>query len=168
MDALDIHSARELEDLCITTIYANLLTGKLSPHTQTFQITSCNSRDLPLESHDYTGMITTLTQWSQQCTLALSEITTRIRDIQSSSLRNKRDEEQYEKDLEKIKEQVKSNKRKGKSKSTSSSSAIHKSFDDEMDLMQEIEGEIMAAPTIFAGGDSPTGRKRKLVRPPFA
>ena len=106
MKALDINTTRDLEDLCINTIYASLLTGKLSPHTQTFQITSCTSRDLSPTTHDYQGMITTLTQWSKQCDLVLAEIAGRIRDVKQSAIDRKNEEEAYERDLENVKRSI--------------------------------------------------------------
>src|SRR5205814_35057 len=106
MKALDLNTTRELEDLCINTIYASLLTGKLSPHTQTFEITSCTSRDLSPVTHDYPGMIATLTQWSKQCDLVLAEIAGRIRDIKQSATERKQEEDNYERDLEKVKRSI--------------------------------------------------------------
>ena len=100
MEALDITETRQLEDLCINTIYSSLLTGKLSPQTQTFEISSVTSRDLP-PSHDYTGMISTLSQWSKQCDLVLAEISGRIRDVRTEEQLRKIEEETYEKQLEK-------------------------------------------------------------------
>jgi hypothetical protein len=163
MEALDIHSTRELEDLCINTIYANLLTGKLSPYTQTFEITSCNSRDLALANHDYKGMISTLTQWSKQCDLALSEINERIRSVRAIASQKKQIDDEYERELENMKQSISSG-RTSRSRlsgtSSSSSGTIQRGTEDDLEFMQDIEEELTFPPI---GGESPTGRKRKLV-----
>src|SRR5579859_2444919 len=120
MKALDITETRALEDLCINTIYSSLLTGKLSPQTQTFEIHSVTSRDLP-PSHDYRGMISTLSQWSKQCDLVLGEISGRIRDIRNTEKLRKTEEEEFEKAVEKAKQAEEKNnpmaKGKGKERS---------------------------------------------------
>src|ERR1700736_1848806 len=112
MSALDIPDNRALEDLCINTIYASLLTGKLSPHTKTFQIRSCTARDLHPARIDYPGMITTLSTWSSQCDLVLAEIAGRIRDVKASATERRRVEDEFDKLLEEAKEVGK--KKKGK------------------------------------------------------
>jgi COP9 signalosome complex subunit 7 len=157
MTSLDIPTTRALEDLCINTIYANLLTGKLSPHTQTFQITSCTSRDLHLTTTDYPGMISTLTQWSTQCDLVLAEIAGRVRDIKTSATDRKRAEETYEKQLEEARKAATLGKKTKKGKTTE---------EPETEVMQDVEeqpGPIIRG--VNVGGESPSGRKRKLVRP---
>ena len=166
MKALDINSTRDLEDLCINTIYASLLTGKLSPRTQTFQITSCTSRDLSPSTIDYTGMISTLDKWSKQCDLVLAEIAGRIRDVKAAAADRKRADDEYEIQLENVKKTI-TNKRSSKSKAVTSQTVAE---DFEPELMQDVEEQdvlsprtAMALPT-GSGGESPSGRKRKLVR----
>jgi hypothetical protein len=151
MTALDITTTRTLEDLCINTIYASLLTGKLSPHTQTFQITSCTSRDLHPTTVDYPGMISTLTQWSAQCDLVLAEIAGRIRDVKTSVVEKRRAEEEYEKALEEAK---KASVKKGK-----------KGKNEDPDVEMLDVDEPSSSVKVVVGGESPSGRKRKLVRP---
>lgn len=166
MQALDIHNTRDLEDLCINTIYASLLTGKLSPYTQTFQITSCTSRDISPTTTDFPGMIETLGQWSKQCDLVLAEIAGRIRDAKQAAAARKLEEALYEKELEAAKKQSQP-KGKGKGKAPVGSQQVRKgSLDGEM--MQDIEEHELISPrqSMAGGGDSPSGRKRKLVRTP--
>src|SRR5271170_6593070 len=188
MSSLDITTTRDLEDLCINTIYASLLTGKLSPHTQTFQITSCTSRDLSPTHTDFPGMISTLTQWSSQCDLVLAEIAGRIRDVRNSAAARKHADDEFEKDLEAAKkaaQQGGGGGKKGKgSKSTLSGGGgaaagtmSQQALDDvNAELMQDVEEQQQqqqevvspgrAAGHAGAGGESPSGRKRKLVRAP--
>ena len=187
MSSLDITTTRDLEDLCINTIYASLLTGKLSPHTQTFQITSCTSRDLSPTHTDYPGMISTLSQWSSQCDLVLAEIAGRIRDVRNSAASRKYAEDEFEKDLEAAKKAAQQGGGGGGKKGKSSKSTLsggagggtlagimsQQALDDvNAELMQDVEEqhELMspgrAAGHAGAGGESPSGRKRKLVRTP--
>jgi len=168
MNALDINTTRDLEDLCINTIYASLLTGKLSPHTQTFQITSCTSRDISPTTLDYSGMIATLTQWSKQCDVVLAEISGRIRDVRKSGADAKRAEEEYDKKLENVKKSITSSKKSsGGAKGKGSAGGIQVFMDDlDTELMQEIDLISPRAGGPSGGGESPSGRKRKLVRPP--
>lgn len=169
MKELDIANTRDLEDLCINTIYANLLTGKLSPHTQTFEITSCTSRDLSPSTTDYGGMIQTLEQWSNQCDHVLAEIAGRIRDVRASAAEGKRLDDEYEAGLENVKKSIAAAK-SAKGKAPVGVQSLGEEF--EPDLMQDVEEPDMMSPRASIsppssgaiGGESPTGRKRKLVR----
>jgi hypothetical protein len=165
MKALELDTTRDLEDLCINTIYASLLTGKLSPHTQTFQITSCTSRDLSPGAYDYTGMITTLTQWSTQCDLVLAEITGRIRDVKADAAARRVAEDKYEQQLESAKKAAAPFKPPKMKKHTNSASQGLKEEVDAI-FMQDVEKSELTSRALAGGGDkSPSGRKRKLVRP---
>jgi len=193
MKILDINSTRDLEDLCINTIYASLLTGKLSPQTQQFRITSCSARDPNPTNLDYPAMITTLNAWSQQCTLVLSEIAARIRDVKSESLARKTAEEEYEKAVEKERKAVANEASTGAARKGSGGGRgkgkgggqlqQHIRLDDfdDNDFMRDVEvhptastslsrTKGRAAGRVGAGneGDSPTRRKRKLVLIPSA
>jgi COP9 signalosome complex subunit 7 len=178
MNALDISTTRDLEDLCINTIYASLLTGKLSPHTQTFQITSCTSRDLAPSTHDYPGMIATLSQWSKQCDLVLFEIAGRIRDVRASAAERKRADDDYEKELENMRRSIARQKgpRSKNSPAVPSGSQGNAGTQQQV-LMEDLDTEFMqdieeheVSPRVLmtGGGESPSGRKRKLVRAPFS
>lgn len=151
MKALDITDTRQLEDLCINTIYSSLLAGKLSPQTQTFEISSVTARDLP-PSHDYAGMITTLSQWSKQCDLVLAEISDRIRDVRNTETIKQKEEEEFEKEVEKARDSGEGGKAagfgkaKGKGKERSSGHGMREGA--------EAMGEDV-------GGNSPVRRKRK-------
>lgn len=190
MKMLDINSTRDLEDLCINTIYASLLTGKLSPQTQQFRITSCSARDPNPTNLDYPAMITTLNAWSQQCTLVLSEIAARIRDVKSESLARKAAEEEYEKAVEKERKaevaagaaRKGSGGGRGKGRGQLQQHVRLDDFDDD-GFMRDVEEHPTASTSaslsrakgraggrVGAGneGDSPTRRKRKLVLNPSA
>lgn len=101
-------------------------------------------------------MITTLNQWSRQCDLVLAEIIGRIRDIKVAAQNRKLAEEEYEREVE-----VAGNGGMGKKG--------HEGKENEIPVqeitMQDIEEEI--AQNTMTGGESPTGRKRKLVSSHF-
>jgi hypothetical protein len=129
-------------------------------------------------------MISTLTQWSSQCDLVLAEIAGRIREVRNSAASRKYAEDEFEKELEAAKKAAQQGGggggKKGKSsKSTLSGGATaagimsQQALDDvNAELMQDVEEqhELMspgrAAGHAGAGGESPSGRKRKLVRTP--
>lgn len=157
MQSLDLTTTRDLEDLCINAIYANLLTGKLSPRTQTFQITSCTSRDLSPTTQDYAGMINTLTQWSAQCDLVLAEIVGRIRDVKTEAATRKHQEEEYKKQLATVQKSNTAKKKGGKGKAATSGG--NDPIDEDVP-MEDVEVENSSQK---AGGESPSRRKRKLV-----
>src|SRR5579859_7692585 len=115
MEALDITETRELEDLCINTIYSSLLIGKLSPQTQIFEISSVTARDLG-PSHDYASMIDTLSKWSNQCDLVLAEISGRIRDIRNTEKVRKDEQTAFEKEVEKMRKPEEGETEMGKGK----------------------------------------------------
>jgi COP9 signalosome complex subunit 7 len=176
MKTLDINNTRDLEDLCINTIYASLLQGKLSPQTQQFRITSCTSRDLNPATLDYGAMIDTLSAWSSQCDLVLTEITARIRDVKSESLARKTGEEEYDKAVEGVRKVVAADSaaaaRKGnvggRGKGRGRGVALE-DFDE--GFMEDVEEHPVPSTSSSSGGrgnkgrggDSPTRRKRKLV-----
>jgi len=167
MNSLDITTTRQLEDLCINTIYGSLLTGKLSPHTQTFQITSVTSRDVSPTTIDYEGMIATLSQWSKQCDLVLAEISGRIKDVRSEVASKKAAEEEFEKQLEEAKKGASGKKAtKGKGGSSGAGGGQENVEDDGMmDVEGGEEGSVASPKTEKSGGggESPKARKRKLV-----
>jgi COP9 signalosome complex subunit 7 len=49
LSALQVDSIRELEDLIIDVIYANLLAGKMHHQEQVLHVDSVSSRDVKLE-----------------------------------------------------------------------------------------------------------------------
>ena len=97
-------------------------------------------------------MIATLNQWSRQCDLVLAEIMGRIRDVKVAAQNRKLAEEEYEREVE-----VAGNAGMGKK----GSEDMEKEIPVQEITMQDVEEEI--AQNIMTGGESPTGRKRKLV-----
>ncbi|GAO17205.1 uncharacterized protein UV8b_05465 [Ustilaginoidea virens] len=83
-NALGLGSARELEDLVITVIYAGLLHATLDPARQAVHVTSVAPlRDLAPGS--IPDMIAALRSWSERCTSTLSDLEAKIAAIRAES-----------------------------------------------------------------------------------
>ncbi|EJT98888.1 hypothetical protein DACRYDRAFT_82679 [Dacryopinax primogenitus] len=80
---LDLSSIRELEDLVIDAIYANVVRGKLDQKEQRFEVEYTMGRDVPPEQMG--KLLESLQLWSQRTTQVLSALDNRITSIQSSA-----------------------------------------------------------------------------------
>lgn len=82
--ALGLSSARQLEDLVITVIYAGLLHATLDPARQAVQVNSVAPlRDLAPGSIQ--NMIVALNNWSDKCTSTLGDLEAQIRNIRAAA-----------------------------------------------------------------------------------
>lgn len=82
--SLGLPSARALEDLVISAIYAELLSAQLDPFNQTVHVSSVSPlRDLAPNS--IPGMLSTLKNWSDRCTTTLADLETQINAIKASA-----------------------------------------------------------------------------------
>lgn len=83
-EALGFSSARQVEELAITAVYAGLLVATLDPLRQTIQVTSIAPlRDLPPGS--IPDMIATLKTWSGRCTSTLEDLEKQVQTIRSTA-----------------------------------------------------------------------------------
>ncbi|KAK2606409.1 hypothetical protein QQS21_003228 [Conoideocrella luteorostrata] len=81
---LRLPSARELEDLVITVIYAGLVNATLDPARQAVQVTSTAPlRDLSPGS--IPEMIEALNNWSHRCTSTLGDLEAQIQNIRTTA-----------------------------------------------------------------------------------
>ncbi|KAM4605283.1 COP9 signalosome complex subunit 7b-like [Polymixia lowei] len=69
---LELASVRQLEDLLIEALYADVIQGKLDHCKQQLEVDSCISRDIPLEGT--TSLTNALTQWCGHCEAVLTAI----------------------------------------------------------------------------------------------
>ncbi|KAG8407653.1 hypothetical protein J3458_020395 [Metarhizium acridum] len=82
--ALGLTSARQLEELVITAIYAGLLHATLDPARQAVQVNSVAPlRDLSPGSVQ--DMIAALSNWSDKCASTLGDLEAQIRNIRSAA-----------------------------------------------------------------------------------
>ncbi|KAG5949280.1 hypothetical protein E4U53_005932 [Claviceps sorghi] len=83
---LGLSSAREVEELVITAIYAGLVQGTLDPENKTVQLTSLAPlRDL--EPGCIPDMIAALNHWSDKCTSTLSDLEVQMQGIRAAALK---------------------------------------------------------------------------------
>ncbi|KAG6009152.1 hypothetical protein E4U21_003221 [Claviceps maximensis] len=93
---LGLSSAREVEELVITAIYAGLVQGTLDPDKKLVQITSLAPlRDL--EPACIPQMIVALDDWSDKCTSTLGDLEAQIQSIRAAAL--KRENEKNASDM---------------------------------------------------------------------
>ncbi|KAI9171827.1 COP9 signalosome subunit 7 (CsnG) [Paramyrothecium foliicola] len=82
--ALDLSSARQLEDLVISAVYAGLLHATLDPARQCVQVFSVSPlRDLSPGS--IPDMITSLKNWASRCGSTLADIETQVNGIRAAA-----------------------------------------------------------------------------------
>ncbi|KAI9744488.1 MAG: hypothetical protein M1818_002017 [Claussenomyces sp. TS43310] len=91
IQVLELSSARELENLVISAIYAGLLVGTLDPNNQLV----CISSVMPLRDvapSSVPTMISALREWSDRCTSTLSSLEKQIANIKAdAAMRQKSD-----------------------------------------------------------------------------
>lgn len=82
--ALGLSSARELEELVITAMYAGLLHATLDPANEAVQVTSVAPlRDLQPDA--IPAMVQALRNWSERCDSTLGDLEAQIRTIRASA-----------------------------------------------------------------------------------
>lgn len=86
MAHLALPSARELEDVVISAVYAGLLAARLNPSRQEVEVSSVAPlRDVQPAS--VAGLVNTLQQWSARCDATLAEIEASISTIRAEAAR---------------------------------------------------------------------------------
>ncbi|GKT41717.1 COP9 signalosome complex subunit 7a [Colletotrichum spaethianum] len=103
--ALGLPSARALEDLVISAIYAGLLDATLDPHRQVVQVNSLAAlRDLAPGA--VPSMIRALHAWSSRCESTLEGLESQIAGIREAAARRQRDKAEQEARLAKLVDEV--------------------------------------------------------------
>ncbi|KAL0935079.1 COP9 signalosome subunit 7 (PCI domain-containing protein) [Colletotrichum truncatum] len=103
--ALDLPSARALEDLIISAIYAGLLDATLDPHRQVVQVNSLAAlRDLAPGA--VPPMIRALHAWSARCESTLGDLESQIAGIRNAAARLQREKAEQEARLMRLVEET--------------------------------------------------------------
>ncbi|KAK1972282.1 PCI domain-containing protein [Colletotrichum sublineola] len=103
--ALDLPSARALEDLVISAIYAGLIDATLDPRRQVVQVNSLAAlRDLAPGA--VPPMIRALHAWSSRCESTLEGLETQIAGIREAAAHRQRDKADQEARLAKLVDEV--------------------------------------------------------------
>ena len=114
-DALSIPSARALEDLVISAIYAGLITAKLDTLAQRVDVSSVAPLRDP-EPGSVPHMITVLADWDKRCVGVLEELEGQVRDVRRKALKDRRREEANERATAKLLEDKENARGKGGAK----------------------------------------------------
>ncbi|KAI4137432.1 MAG: hypothetical protein L6R39_007295, partial [Caloplaca ligustica] len=89
--ALSLSTTRALEDLVISTIYAGLITAKLSPQSQRLDVSSVSPlRDLRPGS--IPRLTSTLRAWEARCVSVLGELEAQVREVKQKALERRKRE----------------------------------------------------------------------------
>jgi COP9 signalosome complex subunit 7 len=103
---LDIPNVRELEDLIIEAIYQDVIKGKLDQKRKQLEIEYTMGRDLRPGQIDQ--MLEVLGAWSQTSEEILKVIDTKIVQVRDAAVENKKQKDEYEKEVERLRKEVKS------------------------------------------------------------
>ncbi|KAF0515972.1 PCI-domain-containing protein [Gigaspora margarita] len=106
LEYLDIPNVRELEDLIIEAIYQDVIKGKLDQKRKQLEIEYTMGRDLRPGQIDQ--MLRTLSDWSQTSEEILKAIDAKIIQVRDVAVQNKKQKEEYEKEVERLRKEVKS------------------------------------------------------------
>ncbi|KAL9610271.1 MAG: hypothetical protein Q9167_005016 [Letrouitia subvulpina] len=111
--ALSLPSARSLEDLIISSIYAGLLTAKLDTLSQRVDVSSVSPlRDLP--PNGVPRLVSVLEDWDSRCVSVLEELEQQVMAVRQKALERKRREARDEAAMEKLMEAEEKKERGGK------------------------------------------------------
>ncbi|CAI2181473.1 8294_t:CDS:2 [Funneliformis geosporum] len=104
---LDIPNVRELEDLIIEAVYQDVIKGKLDQKRKQLEIEYTMGRDLRPGQIDQ--MLEVLSVWSQTSEEILKVTDAKITQVRDTAIENKKQREDYEKEVERLRKEVKSN-----------------------------------------------------------
>ncbi|KAE8448566.1 hypothetical protein EG329_009447 [Mollisiaceae sp. DMI_Dod_QoI] len=114
---LGLETARELEDLVISAIYAGLLNATLDPYHQLVAVSSVAPlRDL--QPNSIPQMLNTLNEWSTRCVSTLADLERQIASIKSEARRRHKEEEEWAAHVEKLIEAKGDKNEKGEDKNS--------------------------------------------------
>jgi len=103
--ALDVSSARELEDLIIEAVYQGLIVGKMDQENQCLIVESCACRDCRDQDIDY--IIETLSSWHESAQKMLRSLDGMVQYSHESFEKHKTAREELEKLIQSTRESLK-------------------------------------------------------------
>ncbi|KAL0474656.1 hypothetical protein QR685DRAFT_510478 [Neurospora intermedia] len=114
---LELSSARELEELVISAIYAGLIEGQLDPANEMVQINSVAAlRDVP--ARGVSGLLSSLQGWAGRCQATLQELEATMANLRDEADRRATEEQEWNNKMSQLLE----DEQKGAVPSSSSSS----------------------------------------------
>ncbi|XP_076318414.1 COP9 signalosome subunit 7 isoform X2 [Tachypleus tridentatus] len=102
---LDLHNLRELEDLIIEVIYADIVRGKLDQKNNQLEIDYTIGRDI--QTDDVNTVVSILQEWCTSCETILSNIESQITKANSLKDFNMKQKQQIETEVNNIKKNLK-------------------------------------------------------------
>ncbi|KAK3950348.1 hypothetical protein QBC32DRAFT_241682 [Pseudoneurospora amorphoporcata] len=116
---LELSSARELEELVISAIYAGLIEGQLDPANEMVQINSVAAlRDVP--ARGVGGLLSSLQGWAGRCEATLQELEATMANLREEADRRASEEQEWNNKMSQLLE----DEQKGAVPSSSSSSSL--------------------------------------------
>ncbi|EGO52388.1 hypothetical protein NEUTE1DRAFT_52427 [Neurospora tetrasperma FGSC 2508] len=114
---LELSSARDLEELVISAIYAGLIEGQLDPANEMVQINSVAAlRDVP--ARGVSGLLSSLQGWAGRCQATLQELEATMANLRDEADRRATEEQEWNNKMSQLLE----DEQKGAVPSSSSSS----------------------------------------------
>lgn len=116
---LELSSARELEELVISAIYAGLIEGQLDPANEMVQINTVAAlRDVP--ARGVGGLLSSLQGWAGRCEATLQELEATMANLREEADRRASEEQEWNNKMSQLLE----DEQKGAVPSSSSSSSL--------------------------------------------
>lgn len=97
LDELHIKNVRDLEDLIIEAIYADIIHGKLDQKNSQLEVDYAIGRDIREE--DVKDIVGTLQEWCDSCETVLNVIEEQIRTANSEKVKKIKHKEKIEKEV---------------------------------------------------------------------
>ncbi|EPQ61237.1 hypothetical protein GLOTRDRAFT_135758 [Gloeophyllum trabeum ATCC 11539] len=140
LQALDMATIRELEDLIIDAVYMDVIRGKLDQKEQQFEVEYTMGRDL--EPGKVEGILAALQDWASTTASVLATLDNKLASLSSRTAAKQAEDEEYDKTvqniLKEVSEKQKENKAAGK-KVLGMGSMQEKMAMDSMDVDEPVE-----------------------------
>ncbi|KAJ3261761.1 hypothetical protein HK103_004712 [Boothiomyces macroporosus] len=98
LEQLQINNVRELEDLIISAIYSDIISGKMDQKRECLMVEYAIGRDFK----DINKLLEGLAHWAKKTERIITMIDDKIKNVAETVKINKENEEQYEKELKNI------------------------------------------------------------------
>ncbi|THH12850.1 hypothetical protein EW146_g7309 [Bondarzewia mesenterica] len=132
LQALELSSIRELEDLIIDAIYLDVLRGKLDQKEQQFEVEYTMGRDV--EPDKVGSLLQALEDWSSTTSSVLSALDSKLASLASQRVARKAQEEEHERILTENLMEVQEQKSEAKAVGKRSGVGRKERDDDRMDI----------------------------------
>jgi hypothetical protein len=141
MQALDIHTVRDLEDLLIDCIYAGVIDGRMDQQAKQLQVQRALGRDV--SDLDIGAMCEKLEQWSRMCDHMIDSVTASTKQAENCFKLDKMRKQELKSQLTTSKAEV-SKEMNGRGAPTRASGGIAGSLED-ADLQRALQASALQA-----------------------